>query len=87
VNGSVSNTAVNYESGAKTQLSGGFAAVVIILVLLFLPPSSATFRRHHRVVIIASMVALIDYKALKGVLAFDRLEFLVPSPPCSACCS
>jgi sulfate permease, SulP family len=77
VNGSVSNTAVNYESGAKTQLSGGFAAVVIILVLLFFAsffsnlPSAII-----GVVIIASMVAMIDYKALKVVLAFDRLEFL-----------
>lgn len=77
LNGSVSNTAINYESGAKTQLSGGFAAVVIILVLLFFAsffsnlPSAII-----GVVIIASMVTLIDIKALRAVLAFDRLEFV-----------
>jgi len=77
VNGSVSNTAVNYESGGKTQLSGGFAALVIILVLLLFAsffsnlPSAII-----GVVIIASMVTLIDYKALRAVLAFDRLEFM-----------
>jgi high affinity sulfate transporter 1 len=77
LNGSVSNTAINYESGGKTQLSGGFAAIVIILVLLFFAsffsnlPSAII-----GVVIIASMVSLIDIKALRAVLAFDRLEFV-----------
>lgn len=77
LNGSVSNTAINFESGAKTQLSGGFAAVVIVLVLLFFAsffsnlPSAII-----GVVIIASMVTLIDIKALRAVLAFDRLEFI-----------
>ena len=77
LNGSVSNTAINYESGAKTQLSGGFAAIVIILVLLFFAsffsnlPSAII-----GVVIIASMVSLIDIKALRAVLAFDKLEFI-----------
>jgi SulP family sulfate permease len=77
LNGSVSNTAINYESGGKTQLSGGFAAIVIILVLLFFAsffsnlPSAII-----GVVIIASMVSLIDIKALRAVLAFDKLEFI-----------
>jgi len=77
LNGSVSNTAINYESGGKTQLSGGFAAIIIILVLLFFAsffsnlPSAII-----GVVIIASMVSLVDIQALRAVLAFDRLEFI-----------
>lgn len=77
LNGSVSNTAINYESGAKTQLSGGFAAIVIILVLLFFASFFSNLPNAIiGVVIIASMVSLIDIKALRAVLAFDRLEFI-----------
>jgi sulfate permease, SulP family len=77
LNGSLSNTAINYESGGKTQLSGGFAAIIIILVLLFFAsffsnlPSAII-----GVVIIASMVSLIDIKALRAVLVFDKFEFI-----------
>ncbi|MDP3624024.1 MAG: SulP family inorganic anion transporter, partial [Methanobacteriaceae archaeon] len=35
IGGSLTRTAVNDESGAKTQLAGGFAALLILLVILF----------------------------------------------------
>jgi high affinity sulfate transporter 1 len=76
LNGSASNTAVNYDSEAKTQLSGAVAAVVIILVLLFF----ASFFSNLPtvvigVIIIAAMVTLVDIKSLKSIYAFDKLEF------------
>jgi MFS superfamily sulfate permease-like transporter len=77
VDGSASNTSINFDSNAKTQLSGGFAAVVIVLVLLFF----ASFFSNLPmviigVIIVASMVKLLDYKALKSVYLFDRVEFV-----------
>jgi SulP family sulfate permease len=76
VDGSASNTSINFDSKAKTQLSGAVASLVIILVLLFF----ASFFSNLPVVIIgvvivSSMVALLDIKALRSVYAFDRLEF------------
>lgn len=76
VDGSASNTGINFDSGAKTQLSGGFAALVIVLVLLFF----ASFFSNLPmviigVIIIASMVALLDFKALLAIYTFDRVEF------------
>jgi len=76
VDGSASNTSINYDSNAKTQLSGAVAALVIVLVLLFF----ASFFSNLPtviigVVIVSSMVALLDIKALKSVYTFDKLEF------------
>jgi SulP family sulfate permease len=76
LNGSASNTAVNFDSEAKTQLSGAVAAVVIILVLLFF----ASFFSNLPtvvigVIIITAMVTLIDIKSLRSIYAFDKLEF------------
>jgi high affinity sulfate transporter 1 len=76
VDGSASNSGINFDGGAKTQLSGGFAAVIIVLVLLFF----ASFFSNLPiaiigVIIIASMVVLLDFKSLAILYAFDKVEF------------
>jgi high affinity sulfate transporter 1 len=76
VDGSASNTGINFDSGAKTQLAGGFAAAIVVLVLLFF----ASFFSNLPVVIIGviiitSMVVLLDFKTLSLVFRYDRVEF------------
>jgi sulfate permease, SulP family len=76
LNGSASNTAINYESNAKSQLSGAVAAVVLILVLLFLTSFFSNLPRVIiGVIIIAAMLTLIDVRSMKSVYAFDKKEF------------
>ncbi len=76
LNGSASNTAINYESRAKSQLSGAVAAVVLILVLLFLTSFFSNLPRVIiGVIIIAAMLTLIDVRSMKSVYAFDKKEF------------
>lgn len=76
LNGSASNTAINYENNAKSQLSNAMAAIVLIVVLLFF---TAFFSNLPRVIIgviiIAAMLSLIDIKSLLGVYNFDKREF------------
>jgi SulP family sulfate permease len=76
LNGSASNTAINYENNSKSQLSGAVAAIVLILVLLFF---TAFFSNLPRVIIgviiIAAMLTLLDIKSLRVVYSFDKREF------------
>jgi high affinity sulfate transporter 1 len=76
LNGSASNTAINYENHAKSQLSGAVAAVVLILVLLFFTSFFSNLPRVIiGVIIIAAMLTLIDIGSMKSVYAFDKKEF------------
>jgi sulfate permease, SulP family len=76
LNGSASNTAINYESKAKSQLSGAVAAVVLILVLLFFTSFFSNLPRVIiGVIIIAAMLTLIDVRSMKSIYAFDKKEF------------
>lgn len=77
LNGSASNTAINYESNAKSQLSGAVAAVVLILVLLFLTSFFSNLPRVViGVIIIAAMMTLIDVRSMRSIYSFDKKEFI-----------
>jgi high affinity sulfate transporter 1 len=77
LNGSASNTAINYESKATSQLSGAVAALVLILVLLFLTSFFSNLPRVViGVIIIAAMFTLIDVRSMRSIYSFDRKEFV-----------
>ncbi|MFE7897803.1 SulP family inorganic anion transporter [Streptomyces sp. NPDC057424] len=65
VNGSLSKTAVNWSAGARTQLSGVFAAALTVITLLFL---TGLFEKLPEAVlagvVIAAVVELVDIPAL-----------------------
>ena len=68
VNGSLSKTAVNGSSGARTQVSGLFVAVLTVITLLFLTSlfedlPEATLAA----VVIAALIELVDYRALRSL--------------------
>lgn len=67
VNGSLSKTAVNGSSGAKSQMSGLVVAVLTVITLLFLTGlfedlPEATLAA----VVIAAVIELVDIRALRG---------------------
>ncbi|MEU5716974.1 SulP family inorganic anion transporter [Streptomyces sp. NPDC020403] len=65
VNGSLSKTAVNWSAGARTQLSGIFAAALTVVTLLFL---TGLFEKLPEAVlagvVIAAVVELVDIPSL-----------------------
>ncbi|MBO8188188.1 SulP family inorganic anion transporter [Streptomyces spirodelae] len=65
VNGSLSKTAVNWSAGARTQLSGVFAAALTVITLLFL---TGLFEQLPEAVlagvVIAAVVELVDIPSL-----------------------
>jgi sulfate permease, SulP family len=68
VNGSLSKTAVNGSSGARTQVSGLVVAVLTVITLLFLTGlfedlPEATLAA----VVIAALIELVDYRALRSL--------------------
>jgi SulP family sulfate permease len=68
VNGSLSKTAVNGSSGARTQVSGLVVAVLTVVTLLFLTVlfedlPEATLAA----VVIAALIELVDYRALRSL--------------------
>ena len=68
VNGSLSKTAVNGSSGARTQVSGLVVAVLTVITLLFLTVlfedlPEATLAA----VVIAALIELVDYRALRSL--------------------
>jgi MFS superfamily sulfate permease-like transporter len=77
VDASYSNTAVNEQSGGKTQLSSAVAGILIAIVLLFF----ATFFSNLPqtiigAVIIVAALSLIDLKEIRSIYHFDRMEFI-----------
>jgi MFS superfamily sulfate permease-like transporter len=76
VSTSGSRTAVAEQSGAKTQLTGVFAAVLVLAMLLFVPglvknmPQSAL-----AAIIIAASLSLFDVAELRHLWAVRRSEF------------
>lgn len=80
VAGSFSRTAINYEAGAKTGVSGIVSAVVVILTLLFLTP--LFYYLPNAVlgaIIIVAVIGLIDFKEIKRLWSighYDRYMLL-----------
>ncbi|KAI8487397.1 hypothetical protein Bbelb_348660 [Branchiostoma belcheri] len=81
VTGSFGRTAVNYQSGVKTQLGGLFTGLLVVLALAFLTPSfkyipSAALGA----VIISAVIQMVEYSVIPvfwRVKKLDLLAFIV----------
>lgn len=78
IGGSLSRTAINDGSGAKTQLSGGIAALVILLVLLLF---TGVFYNLPETILAAIVLfvikALVDIPHFRSIYNFSRIEFAI----------
>ncbi|KAI9128695.1 hypothetical protein K1719_000178 [Acacia pycnantha] len=76
--GPFSKSAVNYNAGAKTQMSNAVQAVLMAMTLIFLAP---LFGRTPLValsaIIISAMLPLIDYKEAIHLFKVDKFDFLI----------
>jgi SulP family sulfate permease len=78
IGGSLSRTAVNDESGAKTQLSGGVAALLILFVLLFFTGAFYNLPETILAAIVLFVIrALVDIPHFKKIYRFSRIEFTI----------
>jgi SulP family sulfate permease len=75
VSGSLSRTALNYASGAKSGLSALFTGSIVALFLLFLSGSIYCLPKATLgAIIIVAVVKLLDFKRLFGYWKISRLE-------------
>lgn len=78
IGGSLSRTAVNEQSGAKTQLAAGISALIILLVLLLF---TGLFYNLPEAILAAIVIyvirALIDIPHLKTIYKFSKIEFTI----------
>jgi sulfate permease, SulP family len=78
IGGSLSRTAVNEESGAKTQLAGGVSALVILLVLLLFTGLFYNLPEAILAAIVLYVIkALVDIPHLKTIYKFSKIEFTI----------
>ncbi len=78
VSGGMSQSLVNEGGGAKTPLSGAFAAGIILLVVLFFSHLlSALPQPVLAAVVLVAVASLFNLSALKHLWRADRPEFLV----------
>ena len=78
VGGSVSRTAVNNESGAKTPLAGGISGLFILVVLVFF--TSLFFNLPETIlaaIVIFAIRGLLDIPHLRLIYNFSRIEFAI----------
>jgi SulP family sulfate permease len=76
VGGSMSRSAVNDASGAKTPLAGGIAALLLAIVLLFLTGIFAKLPEATlAAVVLVAVRGLVDIPALKRIYRLSRGEF------------
>lgn len=74
--GSFTRSAVNSESGAKTQVSSLFTAAVILLTLLFLTPIFYYLPKAIlAAIILMSIRSLVDIDEIKKLWNFHKTEF------------
>jgi len=78
VGGSLSRTALNEASGAKTQLAGGISALIILLVLLLF---TGIFYNLPEAILAAIVIyvikALVDIPHLISIYKFNKIEFII----------
>lgn len=75
VTGSFSRTAVNYQSGARTQLSGVFTAVLVILTLLVLTPLFYYLPTTIlAAIIIVAVSGLVNFRDMRYYLTIRRTD-------------
>jgi sulfate permease, SulP family len=78
VGGSISRTAVNYESGAKTQLAGGISGLIILIVLVFLTGLFTNLPLTIlAAIILFSVRGLFDIPYLRFIYNFSHIEFAI----------
>ena len=78
IGGSLSRTAVNEESGAKTQLAGGVSALVILLVLILFTGLFYNLPEAILAAIVLYVIkALVDIPHLKTIYKFSKIEFTI----------
>lgn len=78
VGGALSRTAVNNDSGAKTQLSGGVTGLVIILVLLFLTGIFTNLPETILAAIVLFIIkGLVNIPHFKDIYFFSKVEFSI----------
>jgi len=78
IGGSVSRTAVNNESGAKTQLAGGISGLCVLLVLIFL--TGLFFNLPITIlsaIVLFAIRGLFDIPHLRFIYNFSRIEFAI----------
>ena len=78
VGGSVSRTAVNNESGAKTPLAGGISGLLILVVLVFL--TSLFFNLPETIlaaIVIFAIRGLLDIPHFRLIYNFSHIEFAI----------
>jgi len=78
IGGSLSRTAVNDESGAKSQLAGGIAAIIILLILLLF---TGVFYNLPEAILASIVIfvikGLVDIPHLRTIYQFSRIEFVI----------
>src|SRR6185436_11688769 len=78
VGASGSRTAVNDAMGARTQVSGLFAAGAVVLVLLFLTePVQYLPKAVLGAVIVTAAAGLVDRAAWRALAAIDHVEVAI----------
>jgi sulfate permease, SulP family len=75
--GSFSRSALNYETGGKTTLSGLFTAVCVALVLLFLTPLFYYLPKAAlSAIIVVAVSAILDFKEIRRLYRYHKIDFV-----------
>lgn len=75
--GSFSRSALNYESGGKTTLSGLVTAICIALVLLFLTPLFYYLPKAAlSAIIVVAVSAILDWKEIRRLYRYHKIDFV-----------
>lgn len=78
ISGGTSQSLVNESAGARTPLSGLFAAILILVVALFLTTLLHDLPQPVlAAIVLAAVTGLVDVNALREIWRFDRSEFAV----------
>ncbi len=75
--GSFTRSAINYESGAKTQVSSLITVLLVSIVLLFLTPlfyylPKATLSA----IIVVAVINIVDFHEIKKIVKYHKVDFL-----------
>jgi SulP family sulfate permease len=76
--GSFTRSALNYQSGAQTPLSGGFSALVLMVIVLFISPLAAYLPIPTMGgIILLVALNLIDLQEIRRIFRSSRMETTV----------
>jgi high affinity sulfate transporter 1 len=78
VGGALSRTAINDESGAKTQLAGGVSGLIILLVLVFLTGIFTNLPETILAAIVLFIIrGLVNIPHFRDIYYFSKIEFTI----------